>query len=51
MHEKTRLAEIEGIWQGLKLLSKKFKNYVANQPGNRGNNEICDGENIFNREN
>jgi hypothetical protein len=37
--------------ESLNLLSKIFKNYVANQSGNDGNNEIGDRENISNGEN
>jgi hypothetical protein len=43
----VRLAEIEGV---LDLLSKIFKNYVADESGNDGNHEIGYRENILNRE-
>jgi hypothetical protein len=37
--------------EGLNLISKIFKNHVANQSGNDGNNEIGDRENVFYGEN
>jgi hypothetical protein len=35
----------------LNLLAKEFKNYVADQPGNDGDNEIVGRENVFDGEN
>jgi len=37
--------------ENLNSLAKVFKNYIANQSGNDGNNEIGGRENIFNGEN
>ena len=51
MEEKLDRSMEEELLESLNSVSKKFKNYVADQSGNYGDNEIVDRENIFNGKN
>jgi hypothetical protein len=46
--KKPDLLKEKAIKESLNSLAKVFKNYIANQSGNDGNNEIGGRENIFN---
>jgi hypothetical protein len=51
MKRKRDWLKEKRIEENLNSLAKEFKNYVADQSGNDGNNEIGGRENIINGEN